>query len=270
MPYGRKVVKYVISNKYTTLFPENSFQLPATSHQGGFLLICQENIMKKFLLISFIMLTACKSISYNDVNPEIKPNSNLLPALITVVDMNNLESVYSSGGYQGIANNYGTGYGANPWAGWAQTTVVNGTSYKDARVNDVINIFEKEVKENISSPYGEKKGYVALKLGYRGKDTSIFYILPSMLSLFTINILGFPANEITQSLEVQVEIWNNKKELIAKYTENVVNSDFIAMYWGYNETNIWRKVAADNIKQALEKIRYKINEDALTIKKKLK
>lgn len=107
-------------------------------------------------------------------------------------------------------------------------------------------------------------------MGYRGKDTSALYILPSALSLFTINVLGFPANEITQFLEVQVEIWNNKKELIAKYTENVVNSDFIAMYWGYNETNIWRKVAADNIKQALEKIRYKINEDALTIKKKLK
>lgn len=220
--------------------------------------------------MSFIILSACKSITYNDVNPDIKPNDNLLPALITVVDMNNLEAVYSSGGYHGVANNFGTGYGANPWAGWAQTTVVNGSSYKDARVNDVINIFEKEVKENISSPYGEKKGYATLKLGYRGKDTSALYILPSALSLFTINLLGFPVNEITQSLEVQVEIWNNKKELIKKYTENVENSDFIAMYWGYNEIDIWRKVAADNIKQALKKIRYQIAQDATTLRSKLK
>jgi hypothetical protein len=42
------------------------------------------------------------------------------------------------------------------------------------------------------------------------------------------------------------------------------------MYWGYNEITINRKVAADNIKQALENIRRRINTEAEEIKKSLK
>ncbi len=226
--------------------------------------------MKKIILIILVLTCSCKSITYQDVNPTIQPNNNRLPALESVVDINNLESTYSVGSYYGIANNFGTGYGNNNWTGWVQTTTINGTQYKDTRVNDVINIFNKEVKENISNPYGEKKGYITLKLGYRDNESSILYLLPSMLTFCTINILGFPADKRSQSLEVEVEIWNSKKELIKRYVENVYNYNYIAMYWGYDENTIDRKIAADNIKQALEKIRLKINNDAKEIQKKLK
>lgn len=226
--------------------------------------------MKKTILTLFFLICSCKSITYQDVNPTKQPNSNLLPALESVVDINNLESVYTSGSYQGSIDNFGSAYGTGNWGGWLQTSSINGTHYKDSRVNDVINVFNKEVKENISSPYGTKKGYIVLKLGYRGNDHGYQYMIPSLLSLGTLNILGFPADKITQSLEIEVEIWNNKKELVKRYVENVLDYNYVAMYWGYRQPVILRKVAADNIKQGLEKIRYQINNDAAEIKQKLK
>ncbi len=222
--------------------------------------------MKKYILICVLVMSACKSITYQDVNPQIQPNSNLLPAMESVIDMNNLEATYTVGSYNGNANNIGTGIGSTSWM---QTTAVSGTTYKDARVNDVINIFEKEIKENITSPYGEKKGFIVLKLGYRGVETSTLYPLVSLFTLGTINFLGFPANEVSQSLEVEIEIWNKKKELIKRYVVNVTDTEYQAMYWGYHNLMIGRKLAADNIKQALEKIRFQINEDAQQIKREL-
>lgn len=222
--------------------------------------------MKKYILICVLVISACKNITYQDVNPEIFPNKNLLPAMESIVDLNNLEATYTVGHYNGNANNIGTGLGNNSWM---QTTAISGTTYKDARVNDVINIFEKEIKENITSPYGRKQGYIVLRLGYRGVDTSTIYPLISLFTIGAINFLGFPANEVTQSLEVEVEIWNKKKELIKRYLVNVKDTEYQAMYWGYHNLMIGRKLAADNIKQALEKIRKQINEDAIQIKKEL-
>lgn len=225
--------------------------------------------MKKYLFLLFF-LASCKSITYQDVNPNINPNQNLLPALNIMVDIYNLESTYSSGSYSGQANSFGSGYAANNnWGNWFQTTSLSGTQYKDARVNDIINIFDKEVKENISTPYGNKKGYISLKLGYRGSDSSIIYPFTSTISLFTLNLFGFPWDKINESLEVEVQIMNNKKEIIGRYVENVANSNYVAMWWAYDENTIYRKVAAENIKIALEKIRYRINEDSIRLKKQL-
>lgn len=85
----------------------------------------------------------------------------------------------------------------------------------------------------------------------------------------TINCLGFPAGEISQSLEVEVEIWNKNKELIRRYVENVRDTEYVAMYWGYHNATIGRKLAANNIKQAMKNIRQRINRDAPYIKAQL-
>ena len=223
--------------------------------------------MKKYVVVVAFLACSCKSITYQDVNPEIKPNENLLPALESVVDLRNLEATYTAGSYVGMANNVGTGFGGRSWM---QTTSMSGTAFKDIRVNDVINIFNKEVKENITYPYGEKKGYITVKLGYRGVDENGFYIFTSILTLFSVNFIGLPMSRMTQSLEVEVEIWNKQKEMVSRYVENVQDSGYCAMYWGYNASNLTRKVSADNIKQALQKIRYRINLDAPQIKRKLK
>jgi len=224
--------------------------------------------MKKCLLL-LLLLASCKTLEYNDLNPEMSPNPVLLPAMDTLVDINNLESTYSSGTFVSQSNSLGTGYVNNNFGGWFQTTSTVGTQYKDPRVSDIINILNKEVKDNITTPYGEKKGYISLSLGYRGRSGTICPVI-SALTLFTINVIGFPFDKETQSLEVEVQIMNRKREVIRRYKENVLNSDYSAMWYGYDIQTLQRKLAADNIKEALKKIRYRIKDDAIELKKELK
>lgn len=225
--------------------------------------------MKKYLLLLSLILASCKSISYGDVNPVIAKNNILLPPLESVTDIYNLESTYSAGGFSAVSDNIGGMGGGNNFGGWMQTTDTSGINYKDSRVNDAINIFEKEVVENITNPYGEKKGYIVLKLGYIEEDNSFIYPAVSLCTLYTINLFGFPQNKISQLLEVEVDILDNNKNLVKRYVETVNNSDYVAMWWGYDESTIYRKIAADNIKEALSKIRIKIGQDALEIRSKL-
>ena len=52
--------------------------------------------MKNFILLFFIFICSCKSITYQDINPIISPNTHLLPDLNTSIDIYNLESSYST------------------------------------------------------------------------------------------------------------------------------------------------------------------------------
>lgn len=227
--------------------------------------------MKKLLMTLFIFICSCKSITYQDVNPIISPNAHLLPALNTSVDIYNLEASYSSGSFTAKASTIGSSYTNNKGFGSSyHSTRLKGKNYKDARVNDVINIFEKEVKENISTPYGAKKGTISLKIRYRESDNNKQYRIVSLLSFGSATLLGFPWDKIDETIEVEVEITNNKKETVKIYKEFVDGSSYVAAWWGYNEEDAPRKIAADNIKQALEKIRIQINTDAANIKKNLK
>jgi hypothetical protein len=88
--------------------------------------------------------------------------------------------------------------------------------------------------------------------------------------MFKLNIVGFPASRLTESLKVEVQIINNKKEVIGRYMGNVTNSNYLAMYWGYNWPRLYRKVTGNNAKTALEKIRIKINNDSTRLNKQLK
>lgn len=221
--------------------------------------------MKKILFVLiYLLLAACKSLSYGDLNPIPNPNSNLLPALEPVIDINNLETVYSSGGISGYSSSYGRGN-----SNWMQSSYMNMYAYKDVRVEDAVNIFTQEVKDNITNPYGKKKGYIVMRLLNRGVDDCGFCRFVSGFSLFTINLVGVPADSVAQSLDVEVEIYNNNKELVWRKKAHAYAHEYIAIGYGYSDRTIYRKLAADNLKQALMLIKMDINNDANKIKKSL-
>ncbi len=210
--------------------------------------------MKKISLLLLMVLYGCKSVTYQDLNPVIQPNENRLPAMHIEFDENSLNAAYP---VRTVSEYNDEGY------------KIDSRRVVDDRVGDVRNIFEEEVKENITNPYGAKKGYLKLKLGYYNNDYSQWYIVPSIFTVFTVNLAGFPVASSQQTLEVVVEVQDNNREVIRRYREMVSNEAYVAMYWGYSQDDVIRKVGADNIKQALEKIRYRINADAPEIKKKL-
>ncbi len=215
--------------------------------------------MKKYLLL-FLLLTSCRSIQYQDINPTINPNPELLPALETRIDLYNLEATYSSGYFVADSDNSRS----------KSRSSFSGRRYKDERVSDTVNIFKKEVIENIATPYGPKKGAISLTLNYRDSEGSFIYPTASIFSGFVANFFGFPWNTVQDTLEVEVQILNSQNDVIRRYVETVQNSVFIAMWWSYGKNTANRKVAAENIKEALEKIRLQIQTDVTAIKAQLK
>lgn len=205
--------------------------------------------MKKIFLCLVLFLCSCASkVEYNDLHQSITPNSNLLPALTTKVSAPNLRAAFVDIEKNGMKKNE-----------------------RDIIVDDVINIFEREAEENITVGDGERKGYISLRIEYVGNEHSIPLRVASIVTLGLANILGFPSDKYTQTMEVEVEITDKKHAVIKRYREIVTSSVYKALYWGYERKfMINRKLAADNIKQALKLIREKINNDASEIKKKLK
>ncbi len=225
--------------------------------------------MKKILLLSTLFfLTNCKNITHQDYILDVN-NQTKLPALEAVIDTTNLENVFSLGGFVANANNMGAA-GRN---GWVQASAMAGTSFRDPRMQDTMTLFNDFVKNKVTNPYGEKKGYVVLNIGYRNRIVryeSIPTLWLSIVSLGTLNLLGFPLSAEEEEMNISVEILNNKKELVKRYTSPQSNKEWVAAYWGYDALSVNRKITIENIKNALEEIAKQISNDSYEINKKLK
>ena len=206
--------------------------------------------MKKLLLSFVLFLSACTlPITYNDTHQPKNQNANLLPAMHTKVNTSNLKATFTD---------------------LSQDTKKPKRDYRDVMVDDAVNIFEREVEQNITTGEGDKKGRIAFRIQYVDLDNSAPFRMASLCTLGLLNIAGFPADKFTQTMEVEVEVMNAKGGVIKRYTQTVQDSEYMAFYWGYNRQNVIRKVSAENIKQALRLISAQINNDAEYIKSQLR
>ncbi|MBR1825104.1 MAG: hypothetical protein IJ770_00760 [Alphaproteobacteria bacterium] len=195
--------------------------------------------MRKFvaLVIGLLFLSSCRLLSYDDLNPTIQPNNRLLPILEIKPDYASIRAVYNE--------------------------------RKDIRVADAVNIFTKEVRENIMEQTGKKKGIITMRINFEGVTMcKLCRISPFLFNLPPL--IGLPANYFDQKLEIEVLILNKRRDVIRRYTESVSDTEYVALYWGYAADAAWRKVAAENMKSAMIKIRQKINNEAPQIRAELK
>ena len=193
-----------------------------------------------------ILLAACKSVGYNDLTPSKQPNNNLLPVLEIKTDTSIYPRLLDIGKKKKVV---------------------------DKRSNDAKNIFHKEVQQNIIETTGANKGSISLRLNYENTVNNSAYSAVGTVSLLALGVpllLGVPFGAKTQDLEVEVQILNKHKDVIRTYTEKVSDTEYKAAWWGYDSQSIYRKLAAENLKHALENIRYKINNDAPEILTELK
>ena len=70
-------------------------------------------------------------------------------------------------------------------------------------------------------------------------------------------------------MKVSVEIYNNRKEMIRRYSAIVDNKAWVALYWGYNVNDVADKASLDNVRQALNQIGMQISAEAPQIKNSL-
>jgi len=235
--------------------------------------------MKKTYIIAaaLALLTSCRSVTYEDVNPTIQPNQNLLPVLKIETDTSmypqsyTVETEYYDKDESYVDNydgeyDYNSNYRARKRS---RLSSVKRNTYDDPRPKDATNMFIKEVQENIIEQTGEKKGYIRMRITYLNNDHNGFYSL-TMLPLFIPTFLGVPCGNSKYTTEVEVTILDNKKNVVRRYTEKAVDEEFRAMYWGYSNYDTTYKASMVSLKKALENIRHRINNDAPEIRSKLK
>jgi hypothetical protein len=216
--------------------------------------------MKKVIqfIIIALLASSCVSIKQSDFH-QIPKNSVLLPALETRFDLYSFESAYSLGTTSGSSVGYGTAVSNS-----SAIVISGGTSIhsRDPRIQDAITIFDRNVKENITNPYGEKKGYIVCKMADGSSKLSIGLVVLSGLTLCIPNLFGMPFGSYKTYLDVEVEIYNMRDELIGRYSEICSEKAWMACYWGYSDKNASIKSAVDAFSCALSSINDQIVDDA--------
>jgi len=236
----------------------------------------------KLLLLGMAIVfsfASCRSVKISDLKPQGQIDK-LLPSLEPQIDISSLESAFSSGtsNTSGIGSAYSMGQnkGLMTIGGFSSQTM----SKVDKRIQETITIFEREVKDNITNPIGENKGYIICKIATADtRATKWLLFLPSSCTLYAANLLGMPMFYFMTELEVEVEIKDLKNNTIGRYKGYGKKEVPVAMYYGYfgqlsgnNNTKAHaaaRKTNIEAFKMAMNEIKSKISKDYSTIISKL-
>ncbi|MDR0790089.1 MAG: hypothetical protein LBO06_04775 [Bacteroidales bacterium] len=232
--------------------------------------------MKRICLISaFALLTTgfvgCKSIEKDVFIPEYQ-NTILMPRLTTWLDQPSFENAYGANSYAVRADNdlenpYGlveTPYGKGVHEVTEKTHLYVG----DKRIQDAMNIFVTEVKTNISDPSTKRSGNIVIRIGDAYRKNNYLWSVFSGLTVGVLNACGMPMCSNTTELEVIVEIYDLRNNIVAKFNERGTSKQYMAAYYGYYEFE--RRAAALALEDGLMKIKELIERDAAVIKAKLR
>ena len=220
--------------------------------------------MKNYIFIIGIiaLATSCASIHHHELRVA-KKNDPLLLALEPRIDLNSFETAFSMGSSKGTSTSYASSLTGTSAIGLSS---YNATMHKDPRVQDAITLFDRDVKDNLTDPYGEKKGYVLCKIAFGSSDDSGYgWAALSGLTLLIPNFFGMPFWSHTTTLDVEVEIYDLKEKLLGKYNSHCTNQAWVAMYYGYTSKDAARKSGMEAFKCALSGVKEKISKDTKRI-----
>jgi hypothetical protein len=128
--------------------------------------------------------------------------------------------------------------------------------------SDQYELFDEEVDNNLTNPYGEKYGYIVLRTYFTKYRLGLGYAVASGAMLMIPDLIGFPMGRPNFEILATVEILNARKELIGKYKAAGEGKSVIALYYGYTQNSALRKAQSDALKAALADIRKQIQDDA--------
>lgn len=215
------------------------------------------------VVLTAFFMTSCASMKMTDLKPEPK-NNKLLPTLEPRVDLSSFESAYTLGST--TSNSAGTVYGQTRTNQNRTSTIGIGsstttsTSIKDPRIQDAITIFDRDVKDNISDPFGESKGIILCKINASNQKQNLGWAFLSGLTLMVPNIFGMPIGSYKITLDLDIEIYNNAEKLIARYNGIANKKIYMAAYWGYGKDAV-RVANIMAFRDAMNQIKMQIEND---------
>ncbi len=211
------------------------------------------------LLVILLTLSSCASIEPEDLQPYPTKNKTLLPALETVIDATSFENAYSSRKSSPLVQ-VNNDFIKQP----------NVLGARNAKIQDAITIFEREVNQNIINPYGKKKGSILCKIAFHNTEGGgKFFGLVSIFSLGAPFLIGAPLENRETSIDLEVEIYDLDGNLIGRYNSQCQETAWVALYYGYQKSKCARKSNIDAFKCAMYKIKKQIGKDAARLKAQL-
>lgn len=230
--------------------------------------------MKRLLPIALalvVCLTSCRSLKEDTLHSDYQ-NTELLPRLTCWIDQPSFENAYGASSYAVKASNdlthpYGlteTPYGKGVYEVNEDTKLYAG----DLRIQDAKDILVYETNENIADPTTERAGNIVLRAGNIYCKNNYKWAWLSGFTLGIFNAFGMPMATNTTELEVIVEIYDKRDNLVAQFNERGYAKVPMAAYHGYYEFQ--RRSADLALQDGLMKIKQLIERDYPMINAKLK
>lgn len=132
----------------------------------------------------------------------------------------------------------------------------------DLPLEDVFALLGNEIADNLAEQKGQRFGHVRFRLvNYDRRTPGWGWNIPSALSLGTLNVLGMPRTRVSAELELQVEVADANKKVLARYRAPGTGNAYVALYYGYRHGDAWRKANLLALKDAMGKIRTQMAKD---------
>ncbi len=225
------------------------------------------------VLTCIFFLNSCKTIQISDLRP-LNPINPKLPMLVPKIDVKTLQNSYSSGSSDATGFGSAVAVGTISIGSFASSNI----SFPDKRQKDIVNLFERDVVDNICSG-NESKGSVELKITFSNtKEGGMGYLLPAIVTGGIAWAFGMPMNTVTQELELQVEIKNPANSRVGRYTASGKAKINVAAYGGYKkrdgpymaQASVGRKANINAYNEAMKIIKSQIQTDYTRLVRELK
>ncbi|WP_375438253.1 hypothetical protein [uncultured Hymenobacter sp.] len=147
--------------------------------------------------------------------------------------------------------------------------IVPGESVVTTRSRDVATLFERETREAITAPYGDKRGFLELKvtpIQTRGSA----WPLVSGLTLFIPNVVGMPLSAWRTTVSTQLDVLDSQRRLVATYRAEGEAKAVWGLFSATNYTEPGRVVYLQAVRQCLDQIKIKMQPDLARLQNQLK
>lgn len=111
--------------------------------------------------------------------------------------------------------------------------VFEGEAKYELRVADQLDYLQSVVENKICDQSSELSGIIKFEILESYLNKGLVWLVPSVLTLFTINLFGFPVSSQSIYFNLKCTITNISGQEIYSNIAHVDNTNYSAMYWGY-------------------------------------
>jgi hypothetical protein len=119
---------------------------------------------------------------------------------------------------------------------------------------DVRTLFERETREVLTEPYGKPRGFLVLRTRRVTASPGLGFTFVSVLTAGGLNLFGFPWARYKYVVDVQLDVLNQKRELLGSYRGQGQAKARAALYSSTNYAQPDRVLYLQCVRQALEQI----------------